>query len=125
MKTLKEQMKCKVIGHVALKKEGKAVIVTKNPAFADYIKKYANTWGYNEVNEDTRVIQTATKRDVAGKLVFGIIPNYLAKHAISVVELEVVLPKSYKGSRNSLSLTDLEKYVSEKNVHEYCVSELV
>ncbi len=130
MDSMKEQLSCKILGHLDLPEltipDNKAVIVTTNSAFGDFIKKHAISWGYNEVNQDTPVLAKATKHDIKDKVVFGIIPNYLARYAISVVELEIVLPlKQRHRSRNKLSLAELEKYVDETNIHEYVITVLV
>ena len=126
MGTMKEQLKCKVIGKVELKPKviHKAVIVTSNPAFAEFIKKHAGTWGYNEVRGDTPILTKVSKHDEKERVVFGIIPNYLGKHAISVVELEIILPSTVKKSKNKLTLKELEKYVTEEHIHEYVISVL-
>ena len=115
---------CKIVGKIDITSlpkadSNKAVIVTNNQAFADYIKSEAPKWGYNEVTQNTPVVRVAKKHDVRGKVVFGIIPNYLARYAVSTVELEIVLPKQDKRHKNTLSVDDLHKYT--KNVHEYVV----
>ena len=72
MGTIEEQLKCKIIGKVELPQgipteKEKAVIVTGSQAFGDYIKKYAKSWGYNEVTQHTPVIRTAKKKDIKNK----------------------------------------------------------
>jgi len=125
MQTLQEQLKCKVVGHIELSvnptRTEKAVIVTKNPAFGKFIKKKASSWGYNEVTDNTPVINTATKRDVAGKVVFGIVPNYLGSKAIAVVEVRITVPQGVNKSKNKLTLEELEKYTNDHEIYEYVI----
>lgn len=127
MKTLKEQLSCKVVGHIELainhRETEKAVIVTKNEAFGLFVKKHAASWGYNEVTENTPVINKATKRDVTGKVVFGIVPNYLGSKAVSVVEVKITTPQSLRKSKNALTLEELEKYTNSDDIHEYVIVE--
>ena len=129
MDSLKEQLQCKILGKIELPKtkpENKAVIVTSNKAFSTFIKKYAPSWGFNEVDENTPTVAKATKALVKGKIVFGKLPNHLGCQAVSVVELEIILPPALRNrSRNTLSLQELEKYVDERHVHEYVISVLV
>jgi hypothetical protein len=60
----------------------KTVIVSRHPAAVAFIRKNDKRFARS------KVIATATKKDVAGKVVAGNLPMHLASEALAVVAIE-------------------------------------
>jgi len=79
------------------------MVVTRHPALVAYLIKH----GY--VARDVIHTPFATIKDVKGKHVFGVLPNWLACHAEKFTEMQLRLPKDKRAVE--LTLQEIEFYL--------------
>jgi len=80
--------------------ELKKVVVTRHQALVKWLKLN----GY--IDDKTEHISHASIKDIEGKHVFGILPNWLACHAAMLTEVQLRLPVEKRGAE--LTLKEIE-----------------
>jgi len=78
------------------------LIITRHATLVEFLKREGL------VNSDVKHIAHATKEDVKGKHVFGILPLWLACHAEKMTEVQLRLPAEKRGSE--LTVDEIEFY---------------
>lgn len=73
------------------------IVVTRHPALVEYLVEK------RIVVEDVKVLQHATKADVEGMDVVGVLPLHLACHANSVLEVPLKLTPAMRGKELTLA----------------------
>ncbi len=79
------------------------VLVTRHEGLVTYLKLKGYTWDVQ--------ITHATKEDLMGKHVLGVLPMSLARYAESVTECSMNLPEELRGV--DLTLEQMEPYAGE------------
>jgi hypothetical protein len=72
------------------------VVVTRHPALVEYLEERGI------IPAGITPIIHCTRRDVEGKHVVGVLPNYLACHAKSLTEVPMDIPAALRGAELSL-----------------------
>jgi hypothetical protein len=81
------------------------VIVTRHPALVKYLRLRGL------VGKRTRVVQHASREDVEGMYVCGVLPMHLAVHTRELTTVELDVPAELRGKE--LTLEQLELYAKE------------
>lgn len=81
------------------------VVVTRHKGLVEYLEKNGL------ISDKTVVIDHASKEDVEGKVVLGVLPHSLSCHCKIFAEIPLNLPPDMRGKE--LSLQDVEKYAGE------------
>lgn len=81
------------------------IIVTRHRALVQYLMKH----GY--VPEDTEHVTFANPDQIAGKHVYGVLPNWLACHAGMLTEVQLRLPPDKRTVE--LTIDEVEFYARE------------
>jgi len=79
------------------------VVVTRHQGLVDFLISE------DKISEDDEVVEHASKEDVRGKNVIGVLPMYLAVEAHSITTVEINYPPEYRGEE-----------LNEEEVREYC-----
>jgi putative CRISPR-associated protein (TIGR02620 family) len=72
------------------------VVVTRHSALVLYLREIGL------VDDNTKVIEHASKAEIEGKRVIGNLPTHLAAHAASVVEIPLDIPRELRGKELSV-----------------------
>jgi len=85
--------------------EDEYIVVTRHKGLIDFLKQK------KIINEDTPVYEHVQIDDVKGKHVLGVLPYWLAVHALTVTEISMDLPLSLRGKE--LSAEEVEQFIKE------------
>lgn len=81
------------------------IVVTRHPALVQYLKEIGI------IDENTPVLEHATKEDVAGKHVIGVLPLELASEAKYVTTINLNMTKEHRS--RELTLEDMKEIAGE------------
>ena len=87
------------------KKKPQKIIVTRQPAFAEYVKEVGLA------PEGVEVTDHATVDSVKGKHVIGLVPVYLAAHAHKLTMIPIITPPELRGAK--LTIEQIREYARE------------
>ncbi len=73
-----------------------AIVVTRHPALVEFLREQGI------IGEDVKVLTHASPEDVRGRVVFGVLPLWLAAEAEAVVEISLDIPPELRGKELSL-----------------------
>ena len=69
----------------------KTIVVTRHPALVEYLREKGIVHGKIEV------LTHATKEDVRGNIIIGVLPLHLAVEALAVIEIPLTLTEEMRG----------------------------
>lgn len=81
------------------------LVVTRHPALVQYLQETGM------IDENTPMLEHATKEDVAGKHVIGVLPLELAAEAECVTTINLNMTKEHRG--RELTLEDMKEIAGE------------
>ena len=90
------------------------LVVTRHPGLVEFLEKEGI------IKKNCQVLRHVIARDVEGKHVIGVLPAWLAVHALSVTEVEMDLPDELRGKE--LSVEEIDEHVTR--IWTYRVEEL-